>query len=77
MKNLKWTFLVLLSLSIHNLLAQKGDLTGKVIDKEINDVLPFANVQVKGTTIGTTTDFEGIYSLKMDPGVYILNESIF
>lgn len=75
MKNLKWTFLVLLSLTIHNLFAQKGDLTGKVIDKEINDVLPFANVQVKGTTIGTTTDFEGIYSLKMDPGVYTVTFS--
>ena len=75
MKNLKWTFLVLLSLSIHNLFAQKGDLIGKVIDKEINDVLPFANVQVKGTTIGTTTDFEGIYSLKMDPGVYTVTFS--
>ena len=75
MKNFKWTFLVLLSLSIHNLFAQKGDLTGKVIDKEINDVLPFANVQVKGTTIGTTTDFEGIYTLKMDPGVYTVSFS--
>ena len=75
MKNFKWTFLILLGLSIHNSFAQKGDLTGKVIDKEINDVLPFANVQVKGTTIGTTTDFEGIYTLKMDPGVYTVSFS--
>lgn len=72
MNNLKWTFLILLGLSIHNVIAQNGDLTGKVSDKEINDVLPFANVQVKGTSIGTTTDFEGLYALKMEPGVYTI-----
>lgn len=72
MNNLKWTFLILLGLSIHNVIAQNGDLTGKISDKEINDVLPFANVQVKGTSIGTTTDFEGLYALKMEPGVYTI-----
>ena len=49
---------------------QNGDLTGKVIDREYNDVLPFANVVVKGGTAGTTTDFEGNYALKLEPGVY-------
>ncbi|MDZ7612444.1 MAG: TonB-dependent receptor [Flavobacteriaceae bacterium] len=75
MKNFKITFLIILGLSIHNVIAQNGDLTGKVSDKEINDVLPFANVQVKGTSIGTTTDFEGYYNLNLDPGVYTITFS--
>ena len=53
-------------------MAQTGDLTGKVIDKEYNDILPFANVVVKGTTNGTTTDFEGNYALKLEEGVYTI-----
>ncbi|MCA0932921.1 TonB-dependent receptor [Lutimonas saemankumensis] len=50
--------------------AQTGELSGKVIDKEYNDVLPFANVIVKENGTGTTTDFEGAYSIKLEPGVY-------
>ena len=50
--------------------AQTGELSGKVLDKEYNDILPFANVVVKGSASGTTTDFEGNYSLRLEPGVY-------
>ena len=50
--------------------SQTGELSGKVIDKEYNDILPFANVVVEGTSAGTTTDFEGTYSIKLEPGVY-------
>ena len=52
------------------MMAQTGELSGKVIDKEYNDILPFANVVVQGTSAGTTTDFEGNYVLKLEPGVY-------
>ena len=35
----------------------KGNVTGLLTDKEYNNApLPFANVQLKGTTIGTTTN---------------------
>jgi len=50
--------------------AQKGELIGIIKDTEYNDVLPFANVIVKGTTMGTTSDFEGNYALKLDEGSY-------
>jgi outer membrane receptor protein involved in Fe transport len=50
--------------------AQTGELSGKVLDKEYNDILPFANVVVQGSSAGTTTDFEGNYALKLEPGVY-------
>jgi len=39
-----------------------NEITGKVLD-ENNEPLPGANIMVKGTTIGTTTDFDGNYSI--------------
>ena len=50
-----------------------GTIQGTVYDKEVsNEPLPFANVFIKGTTIGTTTEFEGTYTLKAEPGIYTL-----
>ena len=47
----------------------KGNVTGLLTDKEYgNAPLPVANVQLKGTTIGTTTDFDGMYTLSLAPG---------
>lgn len=41
-----------------------GTIEGVITDKDTgNQPLPFANVQVKGTTLGTTTDFDGKYSI--------------
>jgi len=50
-----------------------GTIQGTVFDKEVeNEPLPFANVFIKGTTIGTTTEFEGNYTIKVAPGTYTL-----
>lgn len=53
---------------------QPGSITGVITDKEMNnEPLPFANVQIAGTTKGTTTDMEGLYEfVKLDPGTYTL-----
>lgn len=59
-----------LALSIAS--AQQGALIGTVNDGEFNDVLPFANVLVKGTTNGTTSDFDGKYILELDEGSYTI-----
>jgi len=40
-------------------LAQTARISGRVIDATNNEPLPFANVVVKGTAIGATTDFDG------------------
>ncbi|KGK29212.1 TonB-dependent receptor [Cellulophaga sp. E6(2014)] len=50
----------------------KGSVVGTVIDKEASDEpLAFANVLIKGTTKGTTTDFDGLYEIaNVDPGTY-------
>ncbi len=51
----------------------KGTISGIVLDKEVNnEPLPFANVYVKGTTQGVTSEFDGTYSLSLDPGTYIV-----
>lgn len=51
----------------------KGTISGTVLDKEVdNSPLPFADVYIKGTSIGTTTEFEGTYQLQVDPGTYTL-----
>ena len=52
--------------------SQNGIITGVVNDGEMNDVLSFANVVVKGTDKGEMTDFEGKYSLELEPGTYTL-----
>ncbi len=64
-------FLLVLGLFVGVLAnAQEGTIKGKVYDEEVNDVLPFANVTLKGTTIGSTTDFDGNYALNVEPGTY-------
>lgn len=55
------------------LLAQEtGSIIGKLTDKEVNnEPLAFANVLIKGTTKGTTSDFDGLYELAdLEPGLY-------
>ncbi len=45
------------------LFAQETVVQGKVTDAASGDPLPFVNVFFKGTTIGTTTDFDGNFAL--------------
>lgn len=45
---------------------------GTVYDSETNETLPFANVMVKNTTIGTVTDVDGRYSLTLPPNAEVL-----
>ena len=56
--------------------AQKGTVSGVLTDQDMNnEPLPFANVLIKGTSIGSTTDIDGKYSLTVDPGTYTLELS--
>lgn len=51
-----------------------GSIVGKLTDKEFdNEPLAFANVLIKGTTKGTTSDFDGLYAFEgLEPGSYTL-----
>ncbi|MFP4019288.1 MAG: carboxypeptidase-like regulatory domain-containing protein, partial [Bacteroidales bacterium] len=67
--------LLLISVSIQLTYGQKGTLRGKVLDRESGETLPGATVAVKGKPIGTTTDFDGNYELKIEPGTYTIEIS--
>lgn len=59
--NYFWLLLLVFPLG---LFAQKNTtISGKVVDSETAEAIPFANVYFKGTNIGTTTDFDGFYKL--------------
>ncbi|MGB2274014.1 MAG: TonB-dependent receptor domain-containing protein [Flavicella sp.] len=63
-----WNVLLLL-VSLTSFGQEKAVISGKVTDKEMdNEPLPFANVFIKGTTTGTTTDFDGNYTLAVSEG---------
>ena len=50
-------------------------ITGKVIDAELRSPLPGANILVKGTTNGVTTDMDGKFSITADSnsGVIVIS----
>nr|WP_315249746.1 TonB-dependent receptor [uncultured Flavobacterium sp.] len=53
-----------------------GTITGVLLDKDSNNLpLPFANVLIKGTKIGTNTDIDGKYTIITAPGNYTIQFS--
>ena len=72
MKKYILVFLVLIPL--FSIAQTTGSIVGKLIDKEYNDEpLAFANVLIKGTTTGTISDIDGLYSFEdLAPGPYVL-----
>ena len=51
---------------------QNATLKGKITDKETNEPLIGATVQIVGTTLGIATDIDGCYELSVEPGTYHL-----
>jgi TonB-linked SusC/RagA family outer membrane protein len=59
---------------IHSVTAQERSVSGSVFDGTSGEGLPGATVQIKGTTNGTITDFNGQYKLSVtDEAVLIVN----
>ena len=52
--------------------AHSQTLSGKITDSETGEPLPGAQVFVKGTFVGTTTDVSGAYSLDVDGSVTVV-----
>lgn len=72
----KILFIAFIALSQVLIAQNKGTLQGLLTDKETNnEPLPFANVVIKGTTIGATTDFDGKYSIKVPAGTHVVQFS--
>lgn len=57
---------ILLMTVLSSYAQDNGNLSGKVIDQNGN-VLPGASVMVEGSTLGTSTDLNGLYSLRGVP----------
>ena len=77
MRYLKLTVAVMamlvLSLSAY---AQELIVTGVVTDSSTGESVPFAGVQIKGTTSGTVTDMDGIYSISVPSDGVLIFSSI-
>ncbi len=58
-----FVFLLFCSISF----AQTIDIKGAVSDSKSNSPLPGVSVVVKNSTVGTTTDFDGNYSIRVSP----------
>ena len=65
---------VFLFSGIHSTYAQgSGTISGTVVDKGSGDGLPFANLQLQGTSIGTSTGVDGEFTIHQIPaGEYTL-----
>jgi outer membrane receptor for ferrienterochelin and colicin len=64
---------ILFILLVSQVFAQNGQISGRVFDQRNNEPLPFANVIVKGTQIGATTDLDGRFIITgLKPGFVVL-----
>ncbi|MCU0378078.1 MAG: SusC/RagA family TonB-linked outer membrane protein [Bacteroidales bacterium] len=64
---------LMLAQSIH---AQPKTVTGSVTDASNNETLPGANVIIKNTTTGVSTDENGNYSIVVSPGQVLVFSSL-
>jgi len=68
---MKFLLSFLLALSSAALMAQSLTVRGKITDQQ-GQSIPFASIYEKNTTIGTSANSEGEYSLKLKPGKHEL-----
>ena len=73
----KLLFFAFLFILVNVTAQDTGTIVGTLTDKEVNDEpLAFANVLLKGTTKGTTSDFDGLYEISgIEPGTYTVSYS--
>ena len=64
--------LIVILLVSPSVAAEKTALTGSVRDAFTREPLAAANIRILGTTRGTITNTEGVYSLALEPGEYTL-----
>ena len=68
---LKTIFILFISYSF----SQNSIIRGTIIDADFQDPIPFANILVKETGTGTTSDFDGNFEIYLDEGSYTLQFS--
>ena len=75
MKVTKLFNVLLCLLSLNTALAQSGIVRGTVIEEATGEPLFGVTVQIKGTTNGAITDFDGKFEIKASPGTYDIQAS--
>ena len=69
---LKWSLSVAMFLLCSMTILAQRTITGKMSDAGSGEPLIGANVVVKGTTTGTVTDFDGMYSIEASEGAVLV-----
>ncbi len=70
---MKYTLAFLFTVFFNTIiLSQVYSINGKIIDSKTNQNLNYANIRIENSTKGTTSNLEGIYSLKLEEGKYKL-----
>lgn len=64
------TFLFLLSSSLATFAQDTGTIKGKVVDEISQEPIPFANVVVQGSQLGSATDIDGNFQINKVPFGY-------
>ncbi|MDE5891243.1 MAG: SusC/RagA family TonB-linked outer membrane protein, partial [Bacteroidales bacterium] len=72
MKNVKIFFMVLMLLASSLAYGQTLTVKGVVSDAGNGEPVPFASIQVKGTMVGSMTDADGNYSIKVDKDAVLI-----
>lgn len=70
-----WLFLTILA-GANFVYAQNQTVTGTVLAQEDNAPIPGVNVIIKGTTNGSVTDANGVYTISVDDGATLVFSSI-
>ena len=71
--NMKKLLTIYLILFCSNMIAQTGNIRGFVYDKKTGEPIMFCNVFLKGTSIGSATDVNGMYNIsKVTTGNYTI-----
>jgi len=75
-KNIFTLIIVLLSLPVFSQQSDSGIIKGRVYNSKTNEGVPFASVQIWGTTVGAITDFDGNFMFTgVKPGYVELRAS--
>ncbi|WP_235298994.1 TonB-dependent receptor [Portibacter marinus] len=69
MKLIQFILALLLTIPV---MGQKGKVAGTLTDKNSGETLISAYIYVEGTDIVEASDFDGKYSIELDPGTYTL-----
>jgi hypothetical protein len=56
-------FIIVISLIALSAYSQSASVKGTITDKNTNEPVPFANIVVEGTNVGTTSDLDGKFSI--------------